>query len=424
LAWAFPPTASIASVRTWNLAKNLARLGWEVTVVTPHPDLIRHNENPERARANLAAEGIHQILTGHKLRFLDPDFLACRNRGFGWLIGGICRKLARRLGISRGIGWIKAAERACLPLRPQDVDVILASAPAFSSFVLAERLSRRLGRPYILDYRDPWWTEVMGMFRGMQGLIDKLEARLVGGANAVTVVSPSWATDLNRRFTIGSKLHVITNGYDPEDLAGVKPHDFGHFAMVYTGLFYPPIRVVTPVLEALKRVMTRNKASGEWYFHYYGMDERHVRDEVDRIGVSDHVKVHGNVSRDEALSAARGANLAVVISSVHDTATSEINGWIPAKLYEAIGLSTPVLLIGPPECDAERIAEPTGLVRRIAGNDIDGIAAFIEDSMSGAGFTTRDVDSITWKCLAAQFDRVLRQELVQFQPMPSASKSA
>jgi glycosyltransferase involved in cell wall biosynthesis len=412
LAWVFPPGAAIGAVRTGNLAKYLARLGWDVTVVTPDPIWIRRKENPEQATASLAEAGITRILTGHRLRFLNPDYLNSRNRGVGWFLGGICRRIARHLGVSSGIGWIKPAERACSKLGPADVDLILASGPAFSSFVLAERLAKRLGRPYVLDYRDPWWTEVTSMIRSFQGMIDKLELRLLSGSRAVTIVSPSWALDLDRRFKIGSKLHVITNGYDPEDLSEIQPAEFDHFALVYTGIFYPPIRVVTPILAALKR-LPRHTGRTDWCFHYYGDHGNHVVEEARRFGIADRVKIHGKVTRLEALAAVKGAGLTVVIGSASGEPSLEINGWIPAKLFEAIGLGSPVLLIAPPGSDAETISERTGLVHRFSGDDADGVASFIQEQMSGNACFKKDVDSITWKYLATQIDGVLRAELVR-----------
>ena len=240
---------------------------------------MRQAVNRTNTSTNHAAAGIRQIFTGHGLRFLAPGRLVCWNQGLGWWFGGICRNIARRLGISGAIGWIKSAERACASLGPDDVDLILASGPPFASFVLAEHLSKKLARPYILDYRDPWWTEVTEMIRPLQPVIDRLEARLVAGSTAITTVSPSWADDLDAKYKVKAKLHVITNGYDPEDLAHVKPHNFGHFAIVYAGIFYPPDRVVTPLLAALKRLEMKSPTR-EWYFHYFGDHDRHVREEA------------------------------------------------------------------------------------------------------------------------------------------------
>src|SRR5262245_25339912 len=151
LAWNFPPAEAIGSVRTGNIAKHLARLGWGVTVVTPERRLMRRLENSENTAVELEKEGVRQILTDHQWRFLAPKHLICRTQGLARLTGGVCRRLVGRLGISSGIGWIRAGERACSRLTPDDVDLILASGPPFSAFVLAERLSRKLNRPYVLD---------------------------------------------------------------------------------------------------------------------------------------------------------------------------------------------------------------------------------------------------------------------------------
>ena len=58
------------------------------------------------------------------------------------------------------------------------------------------------------------------------------EARLLAGAARVTIVSKAWASNLDARFNIRSKLKVVTNGYDPEEVTDVKPQGFGHFAIV------------------------------------------------------------------------------------------------------------------------------------------------------------------------------------------------
>src|SRR5262245_43163140 len=99
----------------------MSRQGWDVSVVTPHPSLWRRLDNPEKAARDVEREGIRRIFTGHQWRSLTPQ-LNCWNEGSGWIVGGICRQVARRLSIDRGIGWIKPAERACSHLTSKDVD--------------------------------------------------------------------------------------------------------------------------------------------------------------------------------------------------------------------------------------------------------------------------------------------------------------
>jgi glycosyltransferase involved in cell wall biosynthesis len=409
LARSFPPVRVTSCVRTWNTAKYLARLGWQVTVVTPNPSVWRNVDNFEELSIQLEKEGIQRILTEHWWRFLEPEFLTCRNRDLTWVLGGACRKLARWRRFDTTVGWSKPAERACASLTPDDVDVILATGAPFSSFRLAKLLSDKLGRPYVLDYRDPWTGNPHALSRPRPKTI-RQETKLLAKCAAATVVSPSWAEEIDRRFAVGPKLHVITNGYDPEELANVKPQVFGHFAIVYTGMiFYPPKRVITPVMAALKKIKeAKNRNGREWYFHYYGGEENHVREEARKFGVLDRVVLHGNVSRAEALSAVRGANVAVVITTVDEKVAVEDRGIVPGKIFEAIGLEAATLLIAPPTSDAAKILRPTGRAGIYAGTDIQGIAAFLDDRMKGRLLPAKNIQMYAWPNVAKQLDGILR----------------
>jgi glycosyltransferase involved in cell wall biosynthesis len=408
LAHAFPPVRAIGCVRTWNTAKYLARLGWEITVVTPEPSVLRYVEDTQKVE-QLEQEGIRRILTGHRWRWLSPDHLSCWNQGLGWIVGGACRRAARYLGVDDDIGWIRPVKQACSILTADDVDVILATGSPFLAFTLAKWLSDRLDRPYVLDYRDPWTENPHDDTRAPRATVQK-EAMLLAGCAAATIVSQSWASVMETRFHVGPKLHVIPNGYDSEELANVEPYNFGHPAIVYTGIFYPPKRVITPVMAALK--LLKENASGRnnrWYFHYYGVCDAHVREEADRFDVVDRVVLHGRVPRKEALSAVRGANVAVVIASVLTEETQADNGIVTGKLFEPLGLGTPILLIAPHGSDATQIVEETGMGRAFDGTDIEGIVQFLSSiAQTEPNKRSACADRYSWPVLATKLDSILR----------------
>ncbi|MGH9962372.1 MAG: glycosyltransferase, partial [Pyrinomonadaceae bacterium] len=347
-------------------------------MLTPQPSVWRSVENPSLTELNLRKEAICRLTTNHEWRSLSPDRLNCWNQGLGWFAGGICRVIARNLDIPEEIGWIRAANRACSGLKPEDVDLILATGSPFVAFGLAKELSGKLGRPYVLDYRDPWTENLHTPQRNRQITIEE-EARLVKNAAAVTIVSRSWAEALDRRFKLGPKLQVITNGYEPETLTSVAPHDFGHFAIVYTGTFYPPKRVIEPVMAALQKLeATIDGKRNPWYFHYYGDGDQHVKEEAKRFGVTLRVVLHGRVPRGEALSALRGARVAVIIATVTQEDPLSDRGMVPAKLYEAMGLKVPVLLIAPPGNDAGAIVGRMASSASYVGSDVEGITGFLQ----------------------------------------------
>jgi glycosyltransferase involved in cell wall biosynthesis len=364
----------------------------------------------------LKREGIHSILTDHWWPILEPEQLSCWNRGLGWLAGGACRWIGRRLNIDPGIGWSRAAEQACSTLRAKDVDIILATGGPFVTFRLAKRLSDRLGCPYILDYRDPWTGNPHADGPASPNTIQE-EARLLADCAAVTTVSHSLAVVLDSRFGLGSKLHIVTNGYNPEELVHVRPHNFGHFAIVYAGNFYLPKRVISPVLAVLKRLKeTMNGTGGQWYFHYYGRQEDHVREEAQRFGVMERVVLHGSVPRAEALSAVRGAAVAVVITSVTTETTLEDLGIVPAKLFETLGLGTPILLIAPSGSDIESIVETTGLACCFAGSNNDGMVSFLVNMMHGWAPQLKDREMYAWPNIVRKMDFILRASMQQCEP--------
>ena len=71
LAFAFPPSRAIGAVRGGNLAKQLARLGWRVTVATIDPGLL---EDPDPAFPDMETwcrdAGIQLVPTGLDYRML------------------------------------------------------------------------------------------------------------------------------------------------------------------------------------------------------------------------------------------------------------------------------------------------------------------------------------------------------------------
>jgi len=387
------------------MAKYLARLGWDVSVVTPDASLWRHAEEPDKVEQALNREGITRISTGHRFRWLSPYELRCWNRGVGRLVGGVLRKTAYRLGIDRAIGWISEAERACESLVADHVDVVLATGPPFSSFELARRLAQKWSCPYVLDYRDIWLNSGGG--RHSERVIRVAENNLVDSASSVIAISQSL---LKRTEALASKLRVITNGFDPEEMEKVKPHDFGHFAIVYAGSFYPPKTAVTPLMEALSRLKaTEPYQIDKWRFHYYGSQIGHVMNEAVRLGVEDQVSIHGVVTRREALSAIRGSGVSVVITYLFEDSNSEHKGIVTGKLFDAIGLGVPILVIGPRGSDVESIIETSGSARLVTAGQIDEMVGFLKAVMSGDRPRSKSPEVYGWPNLAKRLDHLLRE---------------
>jgi glycosyltransferase involved in cell wall biosynthesis len=410
LTYAFPPMKTIGCVRAYNIAKWLTRRGWEVTAVTPYEAAWGPATHVMELHEDFCRQGIRCIRTPHHWRSLLPIPVDRRKHFLSWTAGGVCRRVAAICGIEREAGWIADAAKACAGLTPDDVDVILASGPPFGSFDLARRLAERLERPFVLDYRDLWAGNPYAKRSARSGSVKK-ESELLAASTAVIGISPSLAESLRNQFGLTRTVNVITNGFDPEESGGIPRLGFGHFAIVYTGQFYPPKSTVDPLMAALRKIDRAADSQMGWAFHYYGYQGEYVRRVARDFGVEHRVVIGGRVPRSEALAAVRGANIAVVISSVYEEGSLQDKGVVTGKVFEAVGLGTPLLVIAPDGSDLEGILEVTGLGKRFSGTQIDQIAAFLRDVMRGRVPGAINSDSYSWSTISLEFDRVLREAL-------------
>jgi glycosyltransferase involved in cell wall biosynthesis len=275
---------------------------------------------------------------------------------------------------------------------------------------VAEKIARKFQKPFVLDYRDLYTTNPHENLRRYNATFRSMrrEQRQLSKSAAVTVVSDSMKESLQKHFGVGGKTYVVTNGYDAGELNATRAERFDHFAIVYTGQFYPPLSLVTPIMALLAKLKAlRGQPIPRWAFHYYGDAKDYVHNEALRFGVAEQVVVHGHVPRGESLAAVRGAGVAVVIVSVKADSTLEERGIVTGKIFEAIGLSTPILLIAPTGTDAEVILTTAGSGKRYEGGDIDGMTDYVLQVMNGVRPGTRRPEEYEWRNVAKNLDKVL-----------------
>ncbi|HEX2059498.1 MAG TPA: glycosyltransferase [Thermoanaerobaculia bacterium] len=404
LAWPFPPLNSPACVRTWNVAKELSRLGWNVSVVSPDPSLWRKPEDPGIVAAQLKALGVRPVYTRHRWKALAAGHLRTGGTLVHRFLNGVARRAVAGFQLDYGAGWRVPALRAIEAEQPP-FDVILATGGPFTSFRIARELSERTGVPYVIDYRDPW-TKNPHVHRADRKANVARERSIAQGAAAVTAISPTLANMLRTSFDLPDRVHVLTNGYDPEELGSVVPAEFDDAAIVYTGDFYPPLRVIDPVFAALRPLM--NGAVPPWTFHYYGADTERVRDAARRHGVEERVRMHGRVPRRVALEAVKGAAASVVIASVGDGSLPQEKAIMTSKIFESFGLGTPSLVIAPDGSDVSEAVNRAGLAVHCRGNDIAGMTAQLRRFIHGERIPAREIDAYAWPSIARRLDAILQ----------------
>ncbi|MCI4065257.1 glycosyltransferase [Micromonospora sp. R77] len=246
-------------------------------------------------------------------------------------------------------GWIVPALRAFRRTGPGwTPDVILATGPPFSVFVVAAALARRHGAPWVADYRDLWtvgneyWAHGRSRLRRL--LDHRLERRLLRTVSRCVTVSEPLARSVRAAF--GVRTDVVMNGIDRQPTTpaggaaraalGVPP---GTLLLAHTGLLYPGRRDPTPLLRALSLLGAERQ---QVHVVLAGPETGVAGAAVTRCGVAELVSVTGRVTAAESWQLQAEADVLVLLmwDDPRDAGT------VPGKLFDYLRARRPILAIG------------------------------------------------------------------------------
>jgi len=415
IAYRFPPTPASGANRTWPLAKYLARIGWTVTVVSAREASFSRQNGVRKMRDACRHEGVNWITVGTATWSADtsgavvPSWERLRSL-LRRAVQGVARRVFR-------LPWDELWSLHAyvgLTLRPPiHPDVVLATGKPFSSFLLARIFARRFQVPYVLDYRDPWTVNPYRAPGGGSTLVQRLERWALSGAHGTTMVSPSQAEAQHETFRDHPRPTVITNGFDPEQLAPAPRPDARRCTIIYAGILYPGKRDIDPVLKSLALALQcRASLSRPFEFHYYGANAELVRSKVSEYHLDSVSHVYGHTRQADVLTAISRADVSVVITGVQDRAGAAERGIVTGKIFEAIGLGTPILLISPRDSDARQMLEAAGNSgRAFCASEVEAMADWLMEINLRPPQRPSPSPRFSWPVLAKDFDMVLRKAL-------------
>jgi hypothetical protein len=154
--------------------------------------------------------------------------------------------------------WGRHITKAALAdARQFPVGVVVASGPLFSGVIAGWRIARRLGVPFIADFRDPLFAGGRGIVQtGNVGFAIRriFEKRIVRDAAAITTASPGIAAALSEVYPQhAAKIQVVLNGFDGEPAAAVTDTG-GRLNILFAGILYTN-RDPFPFLAALEALL-------------------------------------------------------------------------------------------------------------------------------------------------------------------------
>jgi glycosyltransferase involved in cell wall biosynthesis len=422
ITYHFPPDGAIGGQRWAALSKYLARLGWEVHVITA-----------SAASPQQATPGVHRHVRRRR-RTLDDVYKACAGR-FRQTSNGDQQQAPKNPDPSRssallapvtalrrivssstylpdqGRGWVgRATGTARALLHEKQFDVVITSGPPHSAHFAGLLATLGSDAKFWIDMRDPWSTmhETLNpedrFIRAERFLLRRLERLVFPRAARVIVNTREFESALRADEP---ELDVVwfPNGIDLEQLPARDLSAVEKCSLSYIGTLYAN-RNLSSVFAAMHALLRdRPEAAGMLRLNVAGsLDSPHrerMNSEIAAAGLTSQVSIHGVLPRAQALELLSRSHLALVLAQDQPMC-------VPAKLYESMGLGVPTLVIAEEASAAAREARRIGAMT-LDGRDVDGLRSLMEDMLAGHIPTTIESRTpISYKELAVQMDCLLR----------------
>ena len=353
IAYYFPPMGAGGVQRTVKFARYLPEFGWKPVVLTVK-DVLYHahdasllNEikgcqivrtgslDPQRLlwklsrfRGQKTNEGMRQ----HPSRFVE--FL--NQNVFSWLLTPDTKRL-----------WLPhLMPKAKEIIREKKIDILFTTSPPQSVHLAGLNLKRKIGLPWVADFRDNWKTKQYERPPTSlhQRINERMIRRVLEEADKIVSVSDPITQDLQRRSGRGGNdFSTILNGYDKSDFEGIPSRSNESFTITYCGALDPtrnPEVFLKGVAQAIRRnPEIREELSIRFLGTAWGID---VAVMIRTMGLDDCVEIIGYVSHRQCLEYLMSSDLLLLLIS--EESGSEI---ITGKLFEYLASGKPIMAIAP-----------------------------------------------------------------------------
>ena len=313
ITYYWPPSGGAGVQRWLKFAKYLRNFGWEPVIYTPL--------NPEfPAIDNTLAKDIpadievirtpiwepyefYKKLTGKKSTTkINSGFLNDK-KSFGlfeqlsvWIRGNLFIPDARKF-------WIKPSVRFLAKyLKENHIDVIVSTGPPHSMHLIALAIKTRLNIPWLADFRDPWTDIDYYKDLKISAFADRkhksLELKTIKDCSTMVVVSRDMKENYEKMGA--NDVHVITNGFDSDDMADDQVIRDTKFSISHIGTLPPSLNLkgLWQVLSALSESLPNFRNDLE--IKLVGKVDQSVVDDLKSYNLSDQLNHIEYVTHDKA----------------------------------------------------------------------------------------------------------------------------
>lgn len=268
-----------------------------------------------------------------------------------------------------------------------NIQLVYTSLPPFSACYIGYRVKHKHNVPWVVDYRDLWFGDVLREW--IPGWRQKLELLIerhyIQQADAIISVSKQKTEFLKNLLNKShAKWYTITNGYDSEvfePMLSLPRKINEYFDFVYTGRLFKNRRGYA-FAEALGQLcQNQPELKGRVRVHILGGVSPEIQAKYDEIlaayGIESLFNFTGDISYQKAMESQINADYLLLI--VDTGATSD--GVIPGKLFEYIASRRPIFALTDPGATQE-IIEKAGAGVVVPAESVEECKVRLQDVLN------------------------------------------
>ncbi|HLN03594.1 MAG TPA: glycosyltransferase [Bryobacteraceae bacterium] len=263
--------------------------------------------------------------------------------------------------------WVPYAIAAAQHLISQRrVAAVVSTSPPLASHFAALWLKKRHGLTWIADFRDPLLGNPVRSRKWAKLYDMVLQRWIFSHADAVIAVTDAVANEWRARYPYWAhKIHLIWNGFDPEDAIGPAPIPPRPYRILaHIGILYVQ-RHPLAMASSMERLLRRGLLdAGSIRLRFVGPIQQEVQftshPAIAALMQNGCLEMDGQlVPRQQAMRELATSDFLLLLDIVN---LSNVGYTVPAKLYDYVLAGRPVLAVTDHGSPVERILAQSGIL--------------------------------------------------------------
>ncbi len=368
ITYYWPPAGGSGVQRWLKFTKYLREFGWEPVIYTaekaeaPGYDENLLKEVPEGIevlrKTVWEPYSLFRIFTGRKnqkfgagLSSQGKSKWSFANKLAIWIRGNIFIPDARMF-------WIRPSAKFLVKyLLSNSVDAIVSTGPPHSTHLIAKRVTKKTGFPWLADFRDPWTN--IDFFNDLNPSAHavrrhkRLEKSVLSTADCTVTVTPGSKPEFKE---LGAKrIEVVENGYDEKDFEESTSTLDQHFSITHVGTLTAN-RNCNLLWESIGKIAQSNpKFAEKLKLRFVGQVDATVIESLKKYQLSEFCEFTGYLSHNDTVNYQQESQVLLLLVNNSPNARSILTG----KVFEYLAAKRPILALGPSGGDVELLVNST-----------------------------------------------------------------